>query len=201
MDSQLISQISTIWAIGRNYRDHAAEMGASAPETPLVFIKTPASLSTGAAVYCPSWSQEVHHEIEIAVRVGRNNTPSHIGLALDLTARDHQKVLKEKSWPWALAKSFTQSCPVSPLVPFQGQEWFRQLSFQLSVNGTVRQYGNTKDMIFPLDSLISYLDSRFPLREGDLILTGTPEGVGPLRSGDKLFAEIPEVLQMSWGVQ
>jgi len=200
MDADLISQVSTIWAIGRNYADHAKEMGANPSSEPLVFMKTPACITTSETIRLPSWTNNIHHEIEILVRIGRNNTPSHIGLALDLTARDTQAQLKEKSWPWALAKSFTQSCPISPLVPFESGEWFENLSFELSINDTIRQFGETKNMIFDLDNLIGYLDRYFPLREGDLILTGTPEGVGPIRPGDKLHSEIPGVLKMGWTV-
>ena len=200
MEAQLISNITTVWALGRNYSDHAKEMGSETPKEPVVFLKSPACLTQSEQIRLPSWSNEVHHELEIAVRVGRNNTPSHIALALDLTARDKQKQLKEARLPWALAKSFTQSCPMSPMIDYKGKSWFEDLTFELAVNDTIRQFGKTQDMVFDLESSIAFLESYFPLREGDLLLTGTPSGVGVLESGDKLHGEIPGVLKMNWSI-
>ena len=113
MAAQIISKVTTVWAIGRNYSKHAQEMGSPTPKEPVVFLKSPATIHEGKTLRLPTWSQEIHHELEIAVRIGKNNAPSDIALALDLTARDKQTELKEKRLPWAMAKSFNQSCPGS----------------------------------------------------------------------------------------
>ena len=200
MAQNLVQEITTIWAIGRNYSDHAKEMGADTPTSPVVFIKSPAAISTGESFSLPTWSKDVHHELELAVLVGKNNTPTHVALALDLTARDVQSQLKEKKLPWSLAKSFSQSCPLSPFVEYKSDDWFNKLTFELAVNHTIRQFGDAQKMIFSISEIITYLQKHFPLRPGDLILTGTPEGVGPLQAGDELEAELVGELKMSWKV-
>ena len=187
---------STIWCVGRNYAKHAKEMNAEIPKSPLIFIKSGGCLKETNFISLPSFSQDIHHELEIALLLGDSLEVSSIALALDLTARDIQTELKKKGLPWALAKSFKESCPTSQWVPYQGEGWFKTLSFDLKVNGTIRQLGKTKDMIFQPAELIKYLKSLYPILPGDIILSGTPEGVAPLKPGDALDAQINGLL--SW---
>ena len=191
--------VGTFYCIGRNYAAHAREMGAEVPTSPLVFLKPPAAFIPfeNAILHRPDFSTEMHHEVEIAVVIGKDipldcttGFESYIagyGIALDLTLRDIQQKAKDQGGPWALSKGFRYSAPVSTIVPF---ETYPQLSFSLSVNGEVRQKGNTAMMERTFESLIAYCHSVFSLREGDCILTGTPEGVGPLYAGDKITATI-----------
>lgn len=191
--------VGTFYCIGRNYAAHAREMGAEVPKSPLVFLKPPAAFIPfeNAVLHRPDFSSEMHHEVEIAVVIG-NDIPLHCttdfepyiagyGIALDLTLRDVQQKAKEQGGPWALSKGFRHSAPVSKLVSF---DTYPHLTFSLSVNGEVRQKGDTALMERSFESLIAYCHSVFSLREGDCILTGTPEGVGPLYAGDTLTATI-----------
>lgn len=191
--------VGTFYCIGRNYAAHAREMGAEVPTSPLVFLKPPAAYIPfeNAVLHRPAFSKEMHHEVEIAVIIGKdipNNCTKGFedyiagyAIALDLTLRDVQQKAKEQGGPWALSKGFRHSAPVSNIIPF---ETYPQLSFSLSVNGEVRQKGNTNMMERSFESLIAYCHSVFSLRAGDCILTGTPEGVGPLYEGDHITATI-----------
>ncbi|MBM4150354.1 MAG: fumarylacetoacetate hydrolase family protein [Ignavibacteria bacterium] len=191
--------VGTFYCIGRNYAAHACEMGAEVPKSPLVFLKPPAAFVPfdNAVLHRPDFSSEMHHEVEIAIVIGKDipfdrNTgfESYIagyGIALDLTLRDVQQKAKEQGGPWALSKGFRHSAPVSKLLSF---DTYPHLTFFLSVNGEIRQKGDTNLMERPFESLIAYCHSVFSLREGDCILTGTPEGVGPLNAGDVLTATI-----------
>lgn len=186
-----------IWGVGRNYANHAKEMNAPVPIEPLIFLKSGACMSDSADILLPKFSQDIHHEAELAVRIGQNLKPTHLTLALDLTARDLQAKAKSAGQPWTLSKSFIQSCPVGPwtLLPPTG---LKGLKFHLKVNGALRQTGNANDMIFSIDAILAYLISHFPVMPGDVILTGTPEGVGPVRSGDILEGEIEGILNTRW---
>ena len=190
----------TIWCIGRNYKDHALEMKAEIPTSPLVFIKSGGCLSNQKTITLPFFSQDVHHELEIALRLDHKLNFTEVALALDLTARDIQAELKKKGQPWAMSKSFKGSCPVSSWIPLQNQKWFESLQFQLTVNGQVRQLGKTQDMIFSCQDILEYLKDYYPLQGGDIVLTGTPEGVGPLKAGDRMKAEISGHLHWEWEV-
>jgi len=198
MESNLGSEINldlesdkpTLWCVGRNYADHAKEMQQTVPAEPLIFLKAGACLTQKKQVPLPAFSQEIHHEIELAVKLGPDLKPSLIALALDLTARDAQAEAKKRGQPWTLAKSFYHSCPVSPWFTYQGDKWFALLEFSLHVNGELRQKGCSAKMIFNLPSILTFLRSRFPVQPGDIVLTGTPSGVGPLRIGDRSCAEM-----------
>lgn len=190
---------NTIWAIGRNYQDHAKEMQAETPQSPIVFTKAWACITTEKRVAIPAYIKELHHEIEVAVQLGAQLQPARVALALDFTARDIQAHLKKNGLPWALAKSFKNSCPMSPWVDFINDSWFANIHFDLAVNGNKRQKGHTRDMIFSLDKIIRYLDQHFPLKNGDIILTGTPAGVGLVKAGDVLEANLDS--QIHWSLQ
>jgi 2-keto-4-pentenoate hydratase/2-oxohepta-3-ene-1,7-dioic acid hydratase in catechol pathway len=179
-----------IWAVGRNYADHAKEMNAPVPKTPMFFLKSGGCLNSGTKIELPKWSNNIHHEIEIALFVDDKLNFSHITLALDLTARDAQETAKKAGQPWTLAKSFTGACPVGNWISLLDVGPFEQLRFDLKKNKTVVQAGKSSDMIFKPSQLLEFVKNHYPLSPNDIILTGTPEGVGPLASGDLLQAEL-----------
>jgi 2-keto-4-pentenoate hydratase/2-oxohepta-3-ene-1,7-dioic acid hydratase in catechol pathway len=179
----------TIYCIGRNYVKHAQELGHEVPSSPVVFLKSWASLR-GVHDSDLAWSQEVfHHEVELVLKIARDlkrgdkvraEDISEIGLGLDLTRREVQNELKAQGLPWTLAKSFAGSAVLGKMRPFED----RPYRFELKVQGLSRQIGDSTKMIFPFLSLCNFINSFSPLRKGDLIFTGTPEGVGPIRKGD-----------------
>jgi len=187
--------VATIFCIGRNYAAHAAELGNAVEEEPLVFLKPLSSLlPQGEPIVLPTWSADIHHEGELVVLIGRGgrNIPESgalsciagFGIGLDLTARDVQSELKKKGHPWTRAKGFPGAACVSEFVPVPAAGLPDVFRFSLEVNGEIRQKGDTSLMLFSLARIIAHLSSLYGLQEGDLIYTGTPEGVGPLVSGD-----------------
>jgi 2-keto-4-pentenoate hydratase/2-oxohepta-3-ene-1,7-dioic acid hydratase in catechol pathway len=190
-----------ILCVGRNYAEHVREMGdvADLPDEPVIFLKPATALvGSGSEVVIPPQSEEVHHELELVAVVGRGGKDipeedalGHIGayaLGLDMTARDLQRKAKAKRASWSVAKGFDTFAPVGPLAAATEVPDPQQLSLELTVNGEVRQRGHTRDMIFPVAFVVSFLSRIFTLEPGDLLFTGTPEGVGPVRSGDVLEA-------------
>lgn len=188
-----------IFCIGRNYAAHAAELGNKAPTgNPMVFMKPPtAILPNNKPFYHPEYSKNIHFETELVIRIaknGRHVQPEFaldyvgaIGLGLDLTARDLQDELKGKGHPWEIAKGFDNSAPL-------GKEFFapdqfadlNDIEFRMEKNGVEAQHGHSRDMIFDLTALICYVSQFFRLQKGDLLFTGTPEGVGQIVPGDEL---------------
>lgn len=189
-----------LWCVGRNYREHANELGNQIPDKPLIFLKAGSCLTESRHIILPDWAGDIHHECELAVQVDGEGRLKALALALDLTARSLQNELKKKGEPWTLAKSFTGACPMSPSVPFPGMEQFSALVFHFYKNEEITQHGKAADMIFPLPILLSYVLKHFPVKNGDWLLTGTPAGVGPLRRGDRLLADIPGMLSVTWDV-
>ena len=188
-----------IYGIGRNYAAHAKELGNSARQgSPIVFFKPGASaVLSGGIVKLPSFSKNVHFECELAFRFGQNLTVDAIAVANDLTARDKQNEAQNSKSPWGLAKGFKQSCGLGNWISAQGIH-FGELELRLTVNGQLKQHGFTKDMIFDVPTLAKYLKDNFPIEAGDICLTGTPEGVGPVVSGDTLVAEIVGLSRGEW---
>ncbi|HEX4924745.1 MAG TPA: fumarylacetoacetate hydrolase family protein [Bdellovibrionales bacterium] len=201
----MTNNIRNIWAIGRNYGAHAKELGNSLPEKPLVFLKAGSSaLESGQTLALPPWSSQIHHEVELALEFGpdlSNPFPIVRGLvAVDLTARDIQDEAKKKGLPWTQAKSFKGACLLGSR--FDVKTTPENLSLILTVNGERRQHGHIRDMIFPIPVLVKHVLEYFPVCPGDLLLTGTPSGVGPLEDGDELVVEIPEVRsQGRWNIK
>jgi len=193
--------IQNIWAVGRNYADHAKELGNAVPTEPLIFLKA-GSTSTLAAseIHLPSWAVEIHHEVELALQFDEKLEIHQACIALDLTERQKQAQLKAQGSPWTLAKSFTGSCPLSRFFPVQNLQELKSLEIQLSVNGQLRQNGNTQQMIFSLEILLDYVRKHFPVVPGDLLLTGTPAGVGPLKAGDLVEAKLQGKMEQRWSV-
>lgn len=192
--------------VGRNYAEHARELNNAVESTPLLFIKpATAAVAMAPQFSIPSGQGDVHHELEMAVLVGRQLTAATsqeaidaivgVGLALDLTLRDLQSALKQKGHPWERAKAFDGACPLSPFVSARGLD-LQNLSLSLARNGALQQQGNTAEMIFPVVDLIVAMSSVFTLMPGDVVLTGTPAGVGPLHAGDELTASLGGILSV-----
>ncbi len=202
MNSKLIRNI---WCVGRNYADHAAEMKAEVPKTPMIFLKAGTSVETGSKIQLPLWSKDVHHEVEIAYWIDENLELTHLTLALDLTARDAQAEAKSKGTPWTLAKSFKGSCPLGSWISLQDAGPLDELFLELKRNDHVVQSGFAKEMIFKPETLLTFVKKHFPVSPSDILLTGTPAGVGPLKSGDVLQATLQsanrKLLACHWDVE
>ena len=186
-----------IIAIGRNYAEHAKELNNPVPTVPVIFMKPDtALLKDNKPFYHPEFSQDVHHEIELVLKVCKEgkhvsekfagNYFDEIGLGIDFTARDIQNKHKEKGLPWELAKSFDSSAPISTFIPKADFENLYNIDFKLDINGETRQVGNTKDLIFSFERIIAFVSQYITLKKGDLIFTGTPEGVSKVSVGDHL---------------
>lgn len=196
--------IGKILCIGRNYAEHIKELGNATPEAPVIFIKPASSvIGEGETIVIPSDSHDCHHEAELAVLIGRKGKDIPVdqamdyiagyGVGIDLTLRDVQGELKKKGLPWEIAKGFDTSCPLSAFVEASRVADPQNLKIRLTVNGEIRQDGNTSMMIHRIPAIISHMSRNFTLDPGDVILTGTPAGVGRIVSGDTLAAEIPGV--------
>jgi 2-keto-4-pentenoate hydratase/2-oxohepta-3-ene-1,7-dioic acid hydratase in catechol pathway len=189
--------VGTIFCVGRNYRKHIEELKSKDLGEPIIFTKpTTAVCQNPGTIPLPEKSGDVHHEVELAVIIGKtgknisqNNAPEYIAgaaVALDLTMRDIQSRAKKNGTPWAIAKGFDFSCPISTVHPVTDLNTLSNADLFLEKNGTMVQQGNTGNMIFTIDFLVSYLSGFFTLNPGDIVLTGTPEGVGPVQKGDLL---------------
>jgi len=186
-----------IIAIGRNYAEHAKELNNPVPTSPVIFMKPDtALLKDNKPFYHPDFSQDVHHEIEVVLKISKEGKHisekfaagyfEEIALGIDFTARDIQQRQKEKGLPWELAKAFDNSAPVSNFVPKSQFADLYALNFNLDVNGQSRQVGNTKDLIFSFEYIIAFVSQYITLKKGDLIFTGTPQGVAKVNIGDRL---------------
>lgn len=186
-----------ILAIGQNYIEHNKELNSKNPTEPVVFMKPDSALlKSNKPFYLPDFSQELHYETELIVkinRLGKNISQkfasryyAEIGLGVDFTARDIQRRLKAGGYPWELAKAFDQSAVIGSFLPVAELGDVQQIDFHLDLNGQTVQKGNSRDMIFPIDELIAYTSRFFTLKIGDILFTGTPVGVGPVKVGDRL---------------
>ncbi|GGD43637.1 fumarylacetoacetate hydrolase family protein [Muriicola marianensis] len=183
--------------IGRNYAEHIKELSNERPADPVVFIKPDSAvLPKEQDFYIPEFTQDVHYEVEVLVKikkVGKHIDPrfapkyyDEIGLGIDFTARDLQARLKEKGLPWEKAKGFDGAAVIGKWVQKNTLGDLRNLTFDLSLNGKVVQEGNTSQMLWPIDELISYVSKFFTLKKGDILFTGTPAGVGKVSPNDYL---------------
>jgi 2-keto-4-pentenoate hydratase/2-oxohepta-3-ene-1,7-dioic acid hydratase in catechol pathway len=191
-------QPKTIYGIGRNYGEHAKELNNPVPEEPVVFLKAPLALRPLAAGPLAFADETFHHEAEMVLLIDKfipmNSRPTEndvaaVGLGLDLTRRDVQTKLKAKGLPWTTAKSFAGAALVSEFLPRASFGALGNLSFTLTINGELRQTGHTKDMLFTVPTILAFLTTLGPLQAGDLIFTGTPAGVGPIKCGDEFVLE------------
>ena len=186
-----------IIAIGRNYAEHAKELNNPVPAVPVIFMKPEtAIIKDNKPFYHPDFSDDVHHEIEIVLKISKEGKHisekfaadyyEEIALGIDFTARDIQSKHKEKGLPWELAKAFDGSAPISAFVPKSKFPQIYDLNFKLDVNGETRQQGNTRDLLFPFENIIAFVSRYITLKKGDLIFTGTPQGVSKVKVGDRL---------------
>lgn len=188
-----------ILAIGRNYVEHIEELQNERPTEPVVFMMPDtAILKNNEPFYYPDFTNDIHHEVEILIKISKEGKfieekfahryYEEIGIGIDFTARDLQQKAKEKGLPWTIAKGFNGSAPISYFVPKSNYPSLQDLNFSLNVDGVLKQKGNTKMMLFSFDFIITYLSRFFTLKKGDIIFTGTPKGVGPVKPGNKLEA-------------
>lgn len=192
--------LGKVVCVGRNYAAHARELGNAVPEAPILFLKpATAVVALDQGVTLPAGRGDCHHETEVTVLIGRTlknagEAECHaaiagLGLGLDLTLRDLQNELKKNGHPWEVAKAFDGAAPLSGFLRPDGFV-LDDLRFSLAVNGEVRQRGHSADMITPILPLLAYISRIFTLEPGDVVMTGTPEGVAPLRRGDALVLEM-----------
>jgi 5-carboxymethyl-2-hydroxymuconate isomerase len=200
-----------IFCIGRNYADHAKELANEVPVRPVIFMKPATSLVwPGIDVHFPAHGHDLQHEVELVVEIGRDGRLEVSGdassfirsysVGIDLTLRDVQKEMKSGCLPWEIAKAFDQSALIGDLVPCQSLDTLSALSFSCSVNGELRQSGHSGAMIFPVDQLLVAISKVWMLRQGDLVYTGTPSGVGPLRIGDVVSVSCASVGVFEWKI-
>lgn len=201
-----------ILAIGRNYVNHAKELNNPVPTEPVVFsMPDSALLKSNNDFYYPDFTKEIHHEIEMVVKICRvgKNIPQEfahryyeeLALGIDFTARDIQAECKKKGLPWEKAKAFDGAAPISKFIPKSKFTDINNINFSLDINGERVQTGNTKNMIFSIDYLIAYLSQFFTLKIGDLIYTGTPAGVGEVKIGDHLVGKIEDETLLDFNIR
>lgn len=201
-----------IICIGLNYMDHIREMNNPIPKTPVFFLKPDSSIiRNNKPFFYPEFTSDLHYELEVVLkinRLGRNISEkfahryfSEIGLGIDFTARDLQRICKDKGMPWEMAKAFDGSAPISEFVPKEKFDDLSNINFKLQKNGTIVQNGNTKDLVFTFDHIISYVSKFITLRTGDLIFTGTPVGVGPVKIGDRLKGYLEDELMLDFFIK
>jgi len=197
-------KINNIFCIGRNYVKHAKELGNEVPNKPIIFTKPNNSViySQGQQIHYPKDEGEIHYEIEIVLKITEapkekeflvDDIVGEMALGIDLTKRDLQSKLKDKGHPWLLAKGFRHATILTDFWDFPGVDKCKERDFSLKKNKKLVQKGNISSLIFPFDYLLHYLKDHFSLQKGDIIFTGTPEGVGPIASGDEF--------EMFWGDQ
>jgi 2-keto-4-pentenoate hydratase/2-oxohepta-3-ene-1,7-dioic acid hydratase in catechol pathway len=204
--------VGKIVCIGRNYAEHAAEMKSDIPDKPVIFLKpSTALISNGEFIILPKISNDVHHEVELVVAIGKNgkNIPgskalSHVlgyAVGLDMTMRDLQGEAKKKGLPWSVAKGFDTSAPISKIIPSDEIGNPNNLTINCRVNGQLRQSSSTNKMIFKIETLIEFISSIYTFELGDLIYTGTPEGVGKVTHGDLIEVELEGFVKISHPVK
>jgi len=201
-----------ILCIGRNYTEHIKELNNEKPDEPVIFTKPDtALLKNNVPFYYPDFSNDIHHEVEILLKIckeGKYIAPKFahkyydaIGLGIDFTARDLQSKAKEKRLPWALAKGFNGSAPISEFLPLKDFSNLENINFSLKINAEVKQAGNTSLMLFRFDEIICYISKFITLKKGDIIFTGTPKGVGPIQKGDKLEGFIEDKKMLDFEIK
>jgi 2-keto-4-pentenoate hydratase/2-oxohepta-3-ene-1,7-dioic acid hydratase in catechol pathway len=193
--------VGKIICLGQNYAEHAKEMKFEVPASPVFFFKPPSAIIHGGGqIILPEISHDVHHEVEMTILIGEKGNNIHrsaalkhvagYGIGLDMTMRDIQNEAKKKGLPWALAKGFDTSAPVSEFIPAETVGDPGSLNVQLFINGKLRQSSSTGKFVFPVDKVIAYISQFITLEPGDIIFTGTPEGVSRVEHGDTLEASL-----------
>ncbi len=192
-----------IIAIGRNYAAHIEELKNEIPSSPVVFLKPEtALLQNNQPFYHPDFSENIHHEVELVLKISKQGKNikkefagkyfDEIGIGIDFTARDLQQQCKEKGLPWEIAKAFNHSAPIGEFLPKNNFPDLQKINFRLEINGELRQKGNTSLLLYDFGVIIEYVSRFFTLKKGDMIFTGTPQGVGKVNIGDRLTAFIED---------
>ncbi len=199
--------VGKIACVGKNYIEHARELGDAIPEKPVIFLKPSSSLIfSGEKIIYPEFSNSLHYETELVLLIGRTGKKiprekaldyiAGYTIGLDMTLRDLQSQAKKQGHPWTISKCFDTATVIGEFLSPGKIVNPNSIELKLWVNGELKQYGNTANMIYSVEEIIEYLSFYFTLEEGDLVFTGTPEGVGEVRVGDKLVAEIPELVKL-----
>lgn len=201
-----------IIAIGRNYAEHAKELNNPIPTVPVIFMKPDTAVLKGnKPFYHPDFSNDIHHEIELVLKISKEGKHiaqkfaagyfEEIGIGIDFTARDIQQKHKEKGLPWELAKSFDNSAPISRFIPKSNFTDLYNLQLRLDLNGNTVQSGNTRDLLFSFEYIIEFVSKYITLKKGDLIFTGTPQGVGKVNIGDHLTAYLENEILLDFYIR
>lgn len=201
-----------IICIGRNYASHAKELNNPVPKEPVIFMKPDSAIiQKNQPFFIPDFSNDVHHEVELVVKINKlgkhiakkfaHKYYDEIGIGIDFTARDLQSKLKEKGLPWEKAKGFDGSAPLGKFINKKTLKSVEDINFHLEVNGNKVQIGNSSDMIFSIDAIIEHVSQYFTLKIGDLIFTGTPEGVGAVHAGDRLECFIEDEKLLGFNIR
>ena len=210
--TEAVFPVGNVFCVGRNYADHAVEMGGDPDrEPPFFFIKPSFSvLSPGHEMIYPDHPDDVHHEVEMVVALGTGGRNVRVqdamqlvfghAVGVDMTRRDRQAEAKEQRRPWEAGKSFVHAAPCSMITPIELTGAIETAGVSLSINGDVRQSGDVNQMIWKIPEIISRLSELFVLEAGDLIFTGTPAGVGPVKTGDELLANIDGLSELAFRI-
>lgn len=200
-----------IICIGRNYAEHAKEMKSEVPTEPVFFMKPETALLKDKDFYYPEFTKDLHHEVELVLKISKNGKHiaeefasqyyNEIGIGIDFTARDIQAKCKEKGLPWEKAKAFDNAAPIGEFMSKETFASLNNISFHLNINGKPRQTGNTKDLLFSFEKIIAYVSQFITLKTGDLIYTGTPEGVSAVNIGDVLEAYIGDKKMLTLNIK
>ncbi len=204
--------IGKLICLARTYKKHAEEMNAKIPDLPLLFLKPESAvIFSNQSVILPPQSQSVHHEVELGVVIGKKGKDVSVTKAmdyvygylvgLDITARDIQTIAKQNGWPWSIAKGFDTFAPISDVVLKEEISDPHNIEIVLQINQIMKQRSNTKHLVFPIPQLISFISSIMTIKAGDLILTGTPEGVGKLHPNDSIVASLGPYCDLCVDVQ
>lgn len=194
-------KVRNVYCLGLNYISHAREFGKPLPKEPVVFMKPTTSVITdGEDIIIPGITSDCHYEVELVAVMGGPDSVCGYAVGIDVTLRDVQAEAMKNGMPWLLCKGFKTSAPVSKVIPASSFKDIYGLTINLYVNGDLKQTGNTGDLIFRMDRIVEYMSPLFDLEEGDIIFTGTPDGVGPIKRGDTVRAEIKDVVEIECGV-
>ena len=205
-------KIGKLVCLARTYKKHAQEMNSEIPKEPLLFLKPASSvIFNGGTIIIPDMSKSIHHEVELGIVIGKkckrvlkkdaDNFILGYLVGLDITARDIQSEFKKKGWPWGIAKGFDTFAPISDVVLKEKVPNPQNLDISLKINGALKQSSNTSNMIFSVQEIIEFISKIMTLEPGDLILTGTPEGVGEIFSGDVLEADLGDICYLKVTVE
>ena len=210
--------VHRIYCVGRNFADHAREMGANAPASkadrgaPVFFLKPADAIVVDGVVPYPPGTRDLQHEVELVVALGHDAPPGElatdtamalvfgVGVGLDLTRRDLQAAAKARGLPWDTGKAFDHAAPLSELLPLAEAGDLDALDLALEVNGDVRQHGALRDMVWNVPEILHELSKLYALRAGDLVFMGTPAGVAPLRPGDRFRARLGAIAMLEGGI-